>query len=216
MAAPRAHEDERFYGLGQHQHGLLNQAGPSLICCIAILKRRFPCRTFAAMVHFGITPAKVGWNWAALRSDGRRRLFRNSTCFSGLPMICGSDGTMHRPAGSARGVPRMGQGLWISRCRYKDQTERAHCAASASARLADCDDVGRFFTRPIRGIGDLTRTIYRIRNAWSIPSRHVTSRFTSHWPTVNPAVKAARFLPTMATSAHRARSGAALSLHRSR
>ena len=120
----RAHEDERFWGLGQRQHGLFDQKG----CVLPMLQDNAEVN-----IPFAVSSRGYGflWNNPAMgriefgrsltrwRADCARQLDYWVT--AGTPaeiMHAYADATGHAPA-----FPHWASGFWQSRLRYRNQEE---------------------------------------------------------------------------------------------
>lgn len=121
----KAQEEERFYGLGQHQHGHLDQKG-----CVIELQQR----NTEVTIPFLVSNRMYGflWNNPAI---GRVELGRNATRWVAegsqqldYHVICGenyADILEHYAAvtGNAPIFPAWASGFWQSKLRYETQEE---------------------------------------------------------------------------------------------
>jgi alpha-D-xyloside xylohydrolase len=121
----KGQKGERFFGLGQHQHGLLDQKG-----CVIELQQR----NTEISIPFLVSNRKYGflWNNPAV---GRVELGNNNTRWQAQGsrqidylIICGNTYTeiLERYAeatGKAPALPEWAAGFWQSRLRYETQEE---------------------------------------------------------------------------------------------
>jgi alpha-D-xyloside xylohydrolase len=132
----KAYEDERFYGLGQHQHGRLDQKG----CVIELVQRNTE-----VSIPFLLSSRGYGflWNNPAI---GRVELGYNATRWvaEASPQIDYWVTTGNSPAeilsnyadvtGHAPMLPDWASGFWQSRLRYASQTELEEVAGEYRRR----------------------------------------------------------------------------------
>ena len=121
----QAQEGERFYGLGQHQHGRLDQKG-----CVVELQQR----NTEVSIPFLLSSRKYGFLWNN-PSIGRVELGANATRWVAEAaqqldyyVVCGethadvlqryAEATGHAPA-----FPEWASGFWQCKCRYETQDE---------------------------------------------------------------------------------------------
>jgi len=121
----KAHEGERFFGLGQHQHGHLDQKG-----CVIELHQR----NTEVTIPFLVSSRKYGflWNNPAI---GRVELGRNATRWVAeesrqldYHIICGESYTdvlecYAAITGKTPPFPAWASGFWQSKLRYETQEE---------------------------------------------------------------------------------------------
>lgn len=185
-----AHDGERFYGLGQHQHGRVDQAGS----VIDLLHRNTETAIPVVQSSLGygmfwnhpgegrIELGKTMLRWTAEATPQLDVFVWVADNLAGLLERC------THLLGRHGAFPDWATGLWISRCRYRDQAEVERIAAEAQARnwplavmLVD------FFHSPVQG-----DWCFDARD-WPDPASMVAKLgandihvMLSHWPTVSP------------------------------
>jgi len=129
-------EGERFFGLGQHQHGLLDQKG-----CIIELQQR----NTEVTIPFVISNRKYGFLWNN-PSVGRVEFGRNATRWVAegsqqldYYIVCGDDYAeiLERYAeatGKAPDFPSWASGFWQCKLRYETQEELLRVAREYKRR----------------------------------------------------------------------------------
>ena len=142
-----SHSGERFYGLGQHQHGLLDQAGAVIDLlhrntetAIPVLQSSLGYGLF--WNHPGEGRVELGHSmqrWTAAATPQLDVFIWVADDLAGLMERCTTVLGRH-------GLSEWATGLWISRCRYKDQVEMERIAQKPAARLADRSDVRGFLS----------------------------------------------------------------------
>src|SRR6266702_5305228 len=121
----RAYEDERFYGLGQHQHGLLDQKG----CTIDLVQRNtevsipflFSSRGYGFLWHNpGIGRVELGYNTTRWVAEATPQLdyWITAGATSAEIMEHYADATGHPSE-----FPEWAAGFWQSKLRYRTQDE---------------------------------------------------------------------------------------------
>ena len=121
----RAYDGERFYGLGQHQHGLLDQKG----CTIDLIQRNtevsipflFSSRGYGFLWHNpGIGRVELGdqRNTLGCRSNAATRLLDHHRCYPSRDYGTLADATGHPPE-----FPEWAAGFWQCKLRYRTQDE---------------------------------------------------------------------------------------------
>lgn len=186
----KANEGERFYGLGQHQHGLLDQKG-----CVIELHQR----NTEVSIPFLVSSRKYGflWNNPAI---GRVELGRNVTRWVAdgtkqldYYIVCGDSyaSILERYAevtGKAPPFPAWATGLWQSKLRYETQEELLVVAREYQKRGLPLSVIVADFFHWTR-MGDWKFDPVR----WPDPAAMVNELeamgvklMVSVWPTVNP------------------------------
>jgi alpha-D-xyloside xylohydrolase len=186
-----AHPDERFYGLGQHQHGLLDQKG----AVIDLIQRNSE-----VSVPFALSSRGYGFLWN-MPGAGRVELGANRTRWSadGARQVdywvttgaTPADIVSHyvRVTGLPPMLPEWASGFWQSKLRYREQDELLEVAREYKRRglplsVIVCD----YFHWTRQGE-------WRFDSAeWPDPKAMVdelrelgVELMVSVWPTVNPA-----------------------------
>jgi len=121
----RAYEDERFYGLGQHQHGLLDQKG----CTIDLVQRNtevsipflFSSRGYGFLWHNpGIGRVELGYNTTRWVAEATPQLdyWITAGATSAEIMEHYADATGHPSE-----FPEWAAGFWQCKLRYRTQDE---------------------------------------------------------------------------------------------
>jgi alpha-D-xyloside xylohydrolase len=186
----RPQEDERFYGLGQHQHGRLDQKG-----CVIELHQR----NTEVAIPFVVSSRRYGflWNTPAV---GRVELGHNATRWVAegsqqldYYIVCGESyaeilGHYADATGYAAPLPEWASGFWQSKLRYETQEELLNVAREYKRRGLPLSVIVADFFNWSR-MGD-----WRFDPAcWPDPSAMVkeleqlgVKLMVSVWPTVNP------------------------------
>ena len=186
----QAQEGERFFGLGQHQHGLLDQKG-----CVIELQQR----NTEVAIPFLVSSRKYGflWNNPAI---GRVELGRNATRWVAegsqqldYYIVCGETYTeiLERYAdvtGKAPAFPAWASGFWQCKLRYETQEELLEVAREHQRRGLPFSVIVADFFHWTR-MGDWKFDPQR----WPDPSAMVreleamgVKLMVSVWPTVSP------------------------------
>jgi alpha-D-xyloside xylohydrolase len=186
----RPQDDERFYGLGQHQHGRLNQKG-----CVIELHQRNTEVAIPFLVssrRYGFlwnTPAvgrvELGYNATRWVAEGAQQLDYYLVCGDTYAEILGryADATGH-----AAPLPEWASGFWQSKLRYETQEELLSVAREYKRRGLPLSVIVADFFNWSR-MGD-----WRFDPAcWPDPPGMVreleelgVKLMVSVWPTVNP------------------------------
>lgn len=186
----RAYEGERLYGLGQHQHGLLDQKGAvidlvqrNMEVCIPFLLSN---RGYGLLWnHPGTGRVELGTNRVRWSADAAAQIDLWITVGDGPSDILAkyADATGHAPD-----FPHFASGFWQCRLRYRNQQELLTVAREHKNRgLPLSVIVIDFFNSPMHGD-------WRFREQdWPDPSAMVQELrgmgvevMVSTWPTVNP------------------------------
>ncbi len=186
----KAQEGERFFGLGQHQHGLLDQKG-----CVIELHQR----NTEVTIPFLVSNRKYGFLWNN-PSIGRVELGRNATRWVAegswqldYYIVCGKTYAeiLERYAnvtGKAPAFPAWASGFWQCKLRYETQEELLNVAREYHRRGLPLSVIVADFFHWTR-MGDWKFDPAR----WPDPSAMVRELETlgvklmvSIWPTVSP------------------------------
>jgi alpha-D-xyloside xylohydrolase len=120
-----AHPDERFYGLGQHQHGLLDQKG----AVVDLVQRNtevsvpfaLSSRGYGLLWNMpGVGRVELGANRTRWVADAARQIDYWVTAGSGPADVVGR---YVRATGLPPLLPDWASGFWQSKLRYRDQEE---------------------------------------------------------------------------------------------
>jgi alpha-D-xyloside xylohydrolase len=186
----RAYDDERLYGLGQHQHGRLDQKG----CTIDLIQRNtevsipflFSSRGYGFLWHNpGIGRVELGYNTTRWVAEATPQLDYWITAGATPTEIMEhyADATGHTP-----GFPPWATGFWQSKLRYRTQDELLSVAREYKKRgLPLAVMVVDFFHWTLQGEWRFDPEL------WPNPAEMVreleemgVKLMVSIWPTVNP------------------------------
>jgi alpha-D-xyloside xylohydrolase len=186
----RAYDNERLYGLGQHQHGLLDQKG----CTIDLIQRNtevsipflFSSRGYGLLWHNpGVGRVELGYNTTRWVAEATPQLDYWITAGATPTEIMEhyADATGHAPA-----FPLWAAGFWQSKLRYRTQDELLSVAREYKRRgLPLAVMVIDFFHWTLQGDWRFDPEL------WPDPAEMVreleemgVKLMVSIWPTVNP------------------------------
>src|SRR5216683_3055611 len=186
----RAYKDERLYGLGQHQHGRLDQKG----CTIDLIQRNtevsipflFSSRGYGFLWHNpGIGRVELGYNTTRWVAEATPQLDYWITAGATPAEIMEhyADATGHAPE-----LPAWAAGFWQSKLRYRTQNELLSVAREYKRRgLPLAVIVIDFFNWTLQGDWRFDPEL------WPDPAGMVSELegmgvklMVSIWPTVNP------------------------------
>ena len=193
-----SHEGERLFGLGQHQHGLLDQKG-----CVIELQQR----NTEVTIPFIVSNRKYGFLWNN-PSVGRVELGRNATRWVAegsqqldYYIVCGETyaDILERYAevtGKAPNFPAWASGFWQCKLRYETQEELLNVAREYKRRGLPLSVIVADFFHWTR-MGD-----WKFDPAcWPDPAAMVkelealgVKLMVSVWPTVSPISENHRFM----------------------
>jgi alpha-D-xyloside xylohydrolase len=187
----RPHEDERFFGLGGHTHGLLDQKG-----CVIDLQQQNTNVTIPFLVSsrgYGFlwnNPAQgrveLGRSRTRWTSDGARQIDYVVMAGDGYPGILAryADCTGHPPM-----LPAYAAGFWQSKLRYSSQEEVLEVARSYRERgLPLAVLVIDYYHWPVMGVWDFDPEAFPAPEAMVRELKEMgVETAVSIWPTVNPA-----------------------------
>jgi len=185
----QAHEGEKFYGLGQHQHGLLDQKG----CVIDLIQRNtevpipflYSSRGYGFLWNNpGIGRVELGTGETRWVADSTRQM--DYWVAAGSPrqvMECYAEATGHPPM-----MPEWAAGFWQCKLRYRTQEELMEVAREYRRRgLPLSVIVADFFHWTLMGEWRFDP------EAWPDPAGMVdeldemgVKLMVSIWPSVNP------------------------------
>jgi alpha-D-xyloside xylohydrolase len=185
-----AYDDERIYGLGQHQHGLLDQKG----CVIDLLQRHtevcipflFSSRGYGLLWHNpAVGRVELGKTMTRWVAEATPQLDYWITAGDTPAEIMEhyADATGHAPA-----FPEWAAGFWQCKLRYRTQEELLAVAREHKRRGLPLDViVADFFHWSLQGDWQFDP------NCWPDPAAMVreldemgVKLMVSIWPTVNP------------------------------
>ena len=185
-----AHDDERFYGLGQHQHGLLDQKG----CTIDLIQRNTEIT-----IPFLVSSRGYGFLWHN-PSVGRVELGQNGTRWvaDATPQLdywitaSNTPATILEHYAAATGYPsefpEWASGFWQCKLRYRSQDEvlavvREHKRRGLPLSVIVID----FFHWTLQGDWRFDPELWPDPTAMARELNEMGVRvMVSIWPTVNP------------------------------